>query len=153
LALRPQHADVDHAARQRHVLLGDRHLVQFQLDVRIQVAEALDDGGQQPVGRGVDEAHGQAPALAGAGAPRVDRGAFHLLEDEVAALQEQLAGGEQFHPPLRSPQQGRADFPFQLLDLARQRRLRDAQAGRGPPEVELLGHGLEIAEVPEVDHS
>ena len=34
----------------------------------------------------------------------------------------------------------------QLLDLARQRRLHDAQAGRGPPEVELLGHGLEMGQ-------
>jgi hypothetical protein len=41
--------------------------------------------------------------------------------------------------------------PFQVADLPTQRGLGQVEPGGGPPEVELLGHGHERAQVPHLD--
>jgi hypothetical protein len=83
----------------------------------------------------VYEAYRQASKSPFACAARVDRGAFNFLQNQVGPLKKNLACGQQFHLALRPAQQERADFLFQLLDLTRQRRLGDAQAGRRSPEM------------------
>jgi hypothetical protein len=54
--------------------------------------------------------------------------------------------------PLAAAEQHGSDVALELLDLARQRRLRHVQARRRPSEVECFGDGDEIAQPAEIDH-
>ncbi|MNT19042.1 hypothetical protein D3C72_1542790 [compost metagenome] len=63
--------------------------------------------------------------------------------------QEAPARRAKQHLPAIAFEQRHAQILFQQLDLARQRRLRHAQAFGGPPKVQFLGHrdkALKLAE-------
>ena len=60
-----------------------------------------------------------------------------------ASVELDLVGG--------APEQLDADELLERADLPAQRRLRQVQLLGGAPEVELLGHGDERAQVPELD--
>ena len=47
-------------------------------------------------------------------------------------------------------QQDHVQFPFQALQLLAQRGLPDVFAGRGPAEVQLLGQGNEVTQLPKL---
>jgi hypothetical protein len=67
----------------------------------------------------------------------------------LAALVEQdLARLGEADLPARACQQSHPHPPLQLLDRAGQRRLRDAKAGRGAAEVQLLRDRDEVAKLP-----
>jgi hypothetical protein len=68
------------------------------------------------------------------------------------ALEEQGPGGEQFDTALGAAQQGDAELLLDLLDLARQGRLRNGQARGSTAEMQFLGDGLEVAQLADVDH-
>ena len=86
---------------------------------------------------------------------------FEILADEITLIRrqidqrqnirgffvERLAGFGQFHALDRTDEQLRAEAFFQLLDLARERRLRDIQRNRCPADAELLRNRNKISEV------
>ena len=55
----------------------------------------------------------------------------------------------QFHALAGALEELGAEFVLQLLDLPGQGRLGDVQAGRGAAEIELLGQGEEVSQVPQ----
>ena len=65
----------------------------------------------------------------------------------MGLAQEQFPGLGQLDGSSRPVQERSAQLAFQMLDLLRERRLGDAEALRGAPEVPLLGDGDEVAEV------
>ena len=71
------------------------------------------------------------------------------VDEHAPCLAQQIGTGiGQFDAPFGAAKQRRADFLFQLLDLARQRRLRHAQLRCRAAEVQRLGDGNEIAQAP-----
>ena len=65
----------------------------------------------------------------------------------LASRRNSSAGLGQLDGAARPVQERPAQLAFQVLDLLRERRLGDAEAFRGAPEVPLLGDGDEVAEV------
>jgi hypothetical protein len=89
----------------------------------------------------------QAPLFAALG-PLHHRGrALRVGKDASGLAQEQLPGLGQLDGAARPDQERPAQLAFQVLDLLRERRLGDAEALRGAPEVPLLGDGDEVTEV------
>src|SRR6185503_14405697 len=52
---------------------------------------------------------------------------------------------------MRAVEQARAQLLLQAADLPAQRRLRDAQLGRGAAEVLVVGHRIEVSDQPQVE--
>jgi hypothetical protein len=65
----------------------------------------------------------------------------------VCLSEEHAPGVGKVHPAGAAIQQPNAELAFQLCDRARQRRLGDAKAFGGPPEMTLLSDGNEITEL------
>ena len=66
-------------------------------------------------------------------------------------LQQLTAGGRQLGGLLVPGEQLRAQLLLQRADLPGQHRLRDVQPLGGPAEVQLLGHGHEVAQLAQID--
>lgn len=73
----------------------------------------------------------------------------YLGQHLAGLVEEQPAGVGEFDAAVGALEQARTDFLLQRLDLLAQRRLGDPQALGGAAEVQLLGDGDEIAQVPE----
>ena len=113
------------------------------LPVRIESFEhPIDDGLGQP---------GQALLVLTAYRPGRDEGRIQVPEQWPGPSQQGLAGDGQLNAVSGAGQQVDSDEPFELADLARQGRLGDEQPFRGPAEVQLLRHGDERAQVPQLD--
>ena len=69
------------------------------------------------------------------------------------ALEQHLAGGRELDAARRPVEQRLAELGLEAPDLLRQRRLGDVQPLGGAAEVPLLGHGDEVAQVPELHGS
>jgi hypothetical protein len=80
---------------------------------------------------------------AGAAVGGVDR-----VEGRPALAQQHRPGGSQRDGAAGAFQQRHPEPPFELPDRARQRRLGDPEPLRRPPEVQLLGDGDEVAQLP-----
>ncbi|MNQ81647.1 hypothetical protein D3C85_966780 [compost metagenome] len=122
--------------------------MQLQVHVGVGLAEGVDaagNGGGE--GRRRGEADLQLAQLATLGAARQLHRLVHLGQHLAGFVEEQAAGFGQLHPPVGAFQQARADFLFQRLDLLAQGRLGNTQLFGRPAEVQLLGHGNEIAQV------
>jgi hypothetical protein len=62
-----------------------------------------------------------------------------------------LTLGSERDPARRSDEERHPELAFEPGDVATERLLGDVQAGCGPPEVQLLGHGEEVPEQPGID--
>ena len=80
---------------------------------------------------------------AGAAVGGVDR-----VEGGPALAQQHRSGLGQRDGAAGAFQQRHPEPPFELPDRPRQRRLRDPEPLRGPPEVQLLGDGDEVPQLP-----
>ena len=74
-------------------------------------------------------------------------GAYHFGEDATGIVEEQVTGLCELHAPPRPVEQSRAEQALELLDLLTERRLGNADALCGAPEVEFLGDGDELTEL------
>ena len=70
--------------------------------------------------------------------PATRSGVAHLLKDTSRILQKELAGWIQLHAAGQAFEKLKADFFFQILNLAGQRRLCHAQSARRAPVMLLL---------------
>ena len=75
----------------------------------------------------------------------------HARQEFAGAGEEGLAGGRERHGAPVSVEQLGAQRSLKLANLLAQRGLGDEQPLRRAAEVKFLGHGLEIAKIPEVD--
>ena len=142
--------EVGDARRQRADLVARRALAQLDVDLGMQRAEALDDAGDERQQRRAGEAHAQQAGLAVVDAPRVAPRPVEIAEDRPRVAQERLARGRHLHPAARARQQLAPELLLQQPDLVAQRRLGHVQPRGGPAEVQLLRHGHEISELPEL---
>jgi hypothetical protein len=78
-------------------------------------------------------------------------GRVDLAQDGSDAVEQRLAGKRQLHAVGRAAQQLAAEHLLQRADLPAQRRLGDVEAFGRAAEVELLRHGDERAQVPQLD--
>jgi hypothetical protein len=93
--------------------------------------------------------HGQEQArVAGAGPLRSQRRGGDRLEGDAGLAGEYPAGLGQRDRAAGPLEQGDAEPAFQLPDRLGQCGLRDAQPGRGPAEVKLVGHRQEVGQFP-----
>ena len=74
-----------------------------------------------------------------------------VTEQPPSPVQQRAAGDGQLDPVGRAAQQLAAEQTLQGADLAAQRRLGHVQPRRRAAEVELLGHGDERAQMPDLD--
>ena len=90
--------------------------------------------------------------------PRAARRASSTAESKAArisrrALEQRLAGGSELDAARGPVEQRLAQLGLEAADLLRERRLRDVQPLGGAAEVPLLGHGDEVAQVPQFHSS
>ena len=71
-------------------------------------------------------------------------------EQRAGLDEEPFADRRERDAAARPVEQADAELRLQLVDPLRQRRRGDVQALRGPSEVELLGHGDEVAHAAQV---
>ena len=65
-------------------------------------------------------------------------------------VEEPLPTWREHDVPAVADEQREAEVVLELADLLGQRRLADVQAGRGLPEVQLVGDGDEVPHQPEI---
>ena len=131
-----------------HVDLGDREL---DVQVLAGVAQRLEAAaGQRHVEDRLPDL-GQAPLDLVADRLGGDDGVVELVEQPVGALEQGLTRDRELDAVGRATQQVAADEAFERADLAAEGRLGQVEAGGGPAEVELLGHGHERPQVAQLD--
>jgi hypothetical protein len=89
----------------------------------------------------------EPPGLAALYAARLGNGFVELRQDGARIVEEAAAGVGQFDPAAIAPEERGAEFFLQILDLTAERRLREIQAQRRPPEVQFLSDRHEITEL------
>jgi hypothetical protein len=72
------------------------------------------------------------------------------LQDVTGLGVERPAGLRDRHVSLAASEKRHLQLALERDDLLAQRRLHDPQSLSGTPEVQLLGHGNEVAEMPEL---
>lgn len=95
-----------------------------------------------------DEAQVQGALAALADAGDLGQVAFGVAEQGGGALAQHGSGGGEGDCARGAVEQPRAEQGFQALDLLGERGLGDVQAGGGAAEVQFVGDGQEIAQVP-----
>src|SRR5919206_2099085 len=81
---------------------------------------------------------------------RVDR-ELHVGEHLAGLLREDAPRLGELHHAARPLEELHAELGLELANRLRQGRLRDVELPGRPPEVELLAHREEVAQVPELD--
>ena len=154
---RADHAHLQAFLEQRLEYLAAAHFLQVEVYVRIGLAEGMDAAGY---GRGEgcrgSETDLQLAQFPQVGPTRQQHRLVYLGQHLAGLVEEQPAGVGEFDAAVGALEQARTDFLLQRLDLLAQRRLGDRE-GRladvatlgGAAEVQLLGDGDEIAQVPE----
>src|ERR1700741_1651400 len=73
-----------------------------------------------------------------------------LAQRPAAAREQHLAGSRDRDTARAAFEQGTAQFVFEFLDVAAERRLGDVQRARGGGKAATLGDGNEITDLPQV---
>ena len=84
-------------------------------------------------------------------APRRADGELHVGQHPARLLGEDAPRLGELHDPARPLEQLHPQLRLELSNRLRERRLRDVEPLGRSPEVELVAHGQEVAEVPELD--
>src|SRR5204862_5195150 len=70
-----------------------------------------------------------------------------VREDLPCMFEKQSASARRPHPPLGAFEQLNVDLFLELFDLLTERRLRDVEALRGRPEIQLFSDGNEVSQM------
>ncbi len=98
--------------------------------------------------RALREAHAQRPGQAARYSPSVDRRLVDVLKNQPGLFQEGLPRRAQPDTPGKAIEQLETDLTLEVLDLAGQGGLSDAQPLGGASVVLLLSNRHEVAQVP-----
>ncbi|MFO0745190.1 MAG: hypothetical protein U1F43_05860 [Myxococcota bacterium] len=147
-----QEADLDAAAAQGVDLARARQLAQLEHEVGVALAQAPHERRQHLVGGGRGVADGERAGVAGRDALHDGARALGLGEQRAGATEQRLAGLGQAHVAAAALEEAPAELLLEAHDLRAQRRLRDGEAARGAPEVELLGDGDERLQEAQLEH-
>ncbi|MEI9985539.1 MAG: hypothetical protein WDN69_21520 [Aliidongia sp.] len=146
--------EIEHTPLQRLGLCCRRAFGQDQFDIRMPRAEAVQQS-RQHAGKGDGTAIAdfyrpeRRPPRSLSDLLRMPR----LIERQPRLLKEQRAGGSQRDGAFAALQQTNTQFLFQRLDLHAQSRLGNVQAIRCAGEMQGLGDGDEVVELPQLDHT
>jgi hypothetical protein len=127
--------------------------VRRRLELRVQSlvrGPQLLQVGRADLGEGLPVAGNAGQQLTADRTRRADR-LVHVAQQAPRPVQQRLAGQGEFHPVRGTPQQVTADQALQAADLPAQRGLGQVEPGRGPAEVQLVGHRDEGAQVTQFD--
>ena len=127
-----------------------RAMAKIKENIRLFPEESWDDRRQHLCERVRHTRHPQPSKLPCGSLVDRSPGLVHVVEDLTRFQQEDLTLAGQGRAPSGPVEQPDAQFFFQILDLRTQRRLSDVQAHRGPIEVQLLRHGDEVSDVPQL---
>src|SRR5262245_57162469 len=144
---RAKNADVDVFGLQRRYLFRRREVAQLDLHVGMPLCEESDDACAVEKVRPQGATHEELTELSAARALSIPRRLLRLRDEGPRFTQEYSAGVRQLHVTLRPVKQGGVQLPLEATDLLAQRRLRDMEPRSGSPEMELFGHGEEVAQV------
>ena len=120
----------------------------MDLQLGIQLLDLLQDQRHRVVA-GIHDPHPQTRRRNGR-ALRGDRRPVDVRQDLPRVDQQHRTGRAQPHVVGGPFQQDDIQFPFQPLQLLTQRGLADVFAGRGPAEMQLLGQGNEVTQLPKL---
>jgi hypothetical protein len=146
---RQQQAEIEFAGGKRGRLLRGKHFAQRQRHAGMRSLEGLQQSRQHAEVGQRHEAQSQSAAGAGSHAPDLEHGAFELCDQALRLLEEARTLGRQRHLAERASEQRGAQARLQILDRAREGRLRHVQRRGGAAEVQVLGHGDEMAQLAE----
>ena len=138
--------DVDAAVVQHVDLVVPVDAVQVDVGLRAGGSEAAQRVGERVAD---EEADGQRRSPAG-GALQAPAGGVGRGEQRPRLLEQLLAGRSQRDAPGRAGEQVRAELLLELADLPAEHRLRDVEALRRAPEVQLFGDRDEVAQLAQV---
>lgn len=130
---------------------GGVQLVEAELDLRKLLAipaEELGDGGQDGGGDKADVESAAAALAHLAGGTDI---VFQFCEGLAEALLQLSARGGELDVAGIALEKGKTNPCLKLAYLLGERRLRHVELFRGSPEVQLLSHGKEITEVPQLN--
>src|SRR5262249_13882443 len=142
--------DLDAAVAQRLGLRALQQRMEADLDRREPGVPDPQDARQDVQVGGRREADVELSDLAAAGALRRAHGALRLREHLAHLVGEGLARRRDLDASLRAMEECEPQLLLELADLLAERWLRDAEPARGAPEVQLLRHGEEVAQVTEL---
>jgi hypothetical protein len=139
--------DIDLSVEQCLPLLHRPEVLQPEVDVWEAPPERSNHVGERPVRRGDQVADDEFAEFAALGALCGADGALGLGQRLPRLGEEGLPGRCEVDPPLGPTKETGAEFVLEAPDLLAQRRLRDVKPRGCAPEVQLLGHGEEGAEM------
>ena len=116
-------------------------------DAGVAVAVFGEDLTEECLGGGADVAEAQFAFFAGTGALDALETFLETFQQEPGFMKENGAGRGQTHVVTASFEHGGAEEGFEVLDRAAEGGLGDAEAARGLGIVQVLGDGLEVAQV------
>lgn len=146
------HHQIQVAAGQRRQRRERKARGQVQLDLRPGIAELV-DGRHQPLEAAVAfDRHVQAPGRAAGQSREVPFGAAQLRHHGIGQLQQAQTGAGEAHRFGLAHEELQAEPLFQLLELVRQRRLRQVQAFGGLDQAVGLAQGMKRLEVADFQH-
>jgi len=125
-------------------------LVDLQRDAGMGFAVAADEQRREAVRHGgAGEADGERAGGALGGLRAARHAARHGREHGARLLGEHGAALRELHAARQPAEEGVAQLALEVAHLLRQRRLLHAEGGGRAREVAVLGHGEEVAQVPE----
>ena len=125
------------------------HLEAPDLDLRTHPVKFAQDHGHQIVDRRGHESDRDAAGLAAGCRPPEIRGLFRMHDHHARPLEKCPPFCRHFDAPARAVKQFQPKLPFQRPDLLAERRLGQPQPPGRAPEMQLLGHGDEVAQMPQ----
>jgi hypothetical protein len=148
---RKQQAEIEFASRERSRLLRREHFAQREQHAGTRRLVGFEQSGQHATVVGKrDEADTQPAALAGGHAAQLEHRALELAHGVPRFLKESRTGWRELDPPAVTGEKRHADAFLEREDGARERWLRDVQRRGRPAEMQVLGHGHEIPQLPKI---
>jgi len=146
----PDERDVDRPVRQTEVRVAEVVLAHLDVDVLVRSPERRQRLRRQLPRRVGQEADDQTRACAVRRVAGAVHRAVRARQQPPALLEEHPPRRRQLDVPGRPREQADVQHALELADLNRERRLGDVQAPSGVAEVQLLGHGDEVPQQPQV---
>ena len=134
-----EEAHVDAAIEDQGALSFRPQVIQHDVDVGKFVAERPQDSRQRPADGEVHVADGDRPEQALGGLARGQKRVLGLLDEHVAVVKKNLAGGSERNVPRRAHHEGNAHFAFDEFDEAAQLRLSHVEALRRAAKMQGFG--------------
>ena len=147
---RTQEPDLNAILAERQDLIGRVELADLKVNVGMPLDERANDDRKDREVCPRHEAHPEAASRPTRRPPGRLRGPLGVEQDRSGLVEECASRVRQLDATLGPVEERDAELGFELSDLLTERRLGHAQTQCRPAEVQLLGDGHEISEVPKL---